>query len=862
MGKVATIAGMNPLLQGRAPLFCLPKANAAFSLTLVFIFAGFSARAGSKTSDDFHQQIEPVLKQYCFDCHGDGEEKGKVSFDKFASEEEFFAKRELWFSVLKNLRAGLMPPEKKARPTEKDIKQLETWIKQDVFGIDPRNPDPGRVTLRRLNRVEYHNTIRDLTGHDFNVEEELPPDDSGYGFDSIGDVLTISPMLMEKYMQAAETITAAAVPRLNRVAQRIPLGGFKKTSGKTPDKFNFYDPATLTNSYKADHAGKYRVLLDLEVQKNFDPDPGRCEVSLKVDDKEVWKNEFTWQNGQKFNYTVDQEWEAGRHALTMQITPLVLSEKKTNSPNLRIQSVKVEGPMEDKYWVRPENFEKFFTKDPPDTPLDRRLYAREVLERFARRAFRRPVDEHTVDRLVALAESVYTMKGKRFQDGIAQAMVPVLASPRFLFRVEQVEPFVSASVYPKIDEFSLASRISYFLWSTMPDERLFQLAEKRELRKNLDKELKRMLADDKAKALVKNFVGQWLQVRDVEGIDINARAVLARDDGEEKALEQMRQQFRQRQFRRRENLSKEEQAEFEKQREKRRKFFQPRAELDRELRKAMREETEMTVSHVVRENRSILELLESDYTFLNEKLAKHYGMTNVSGGDMRLVQLPPNSPRGGVLTEGAVLVVTSNPTRTSPVKRGLFVLDNILGVPPPPPPPDIPPLEDSEKAAKDKEPTLRETLEIHRSKPLCSSCHSRMDPLGLALENFNAMGMWREQERKQAITPAGKLITGETFADIRELKHVLVTKRHMDFYRCLTEKLLTYALGRGLEYYDVQTVDNIVERLEKEGGQFSALLLGIVESAPFQKSRNSSGSEAGPSKETDKRADIKGIHER
>jgi hypothetical protein len=851
---------MNPVAQRCGSESRLYRVKAALLLSLGLFVVTLTGKAGSKNGDDFHQQIEPLLKQYCFDCHGDGMEKGKVAFDKFNSEEEFLSRRELWFSVLKNVRAGLMPPEKKPRPSESELKQLETWIKQDVFGTDPRNPDPGRVTLRRLNRVEYHNTIRDLTGYDFNVEEELPPDDSGYGFDSIGDVLTISPMLMEKYMQAAETITAAAVPRLNRVAQTVTLGGFKKSSGKTPERFNFYDEALLTNSYNVEHAGKYRILLDLEVQGQFASDPGRCEVALKVDDKEIWKDQFKWQNGKKYNYSLDQSWEAGRHAITMQITPLVVAEKKTNAPNLRIQSVRVEGPMEEKYWVRPANFEKFFTKDPPEAPAERRLYAREVLERFARRAFRRPVDERTVDRLVSLAESVYTMKGKRFQDGIAQAMVPVLASPRFLFRVEQIEPFVSASVYPEIDEFSLASRISYFLWSTMPDDRLFALAEQKDLRRNLDKELKRMLADDRAKALVRNFVGQWLQARDVEGIDINARAVLARDDGEEKELERMRQQFRQGQFRRqRTNLSKEEQADFEKQRETRRKFFQPRAELDRELRKAMREETEMTVSHVVRENRSILELLESDYTFLNEKLAKHYGITNVSGGEMRLVHLPPESPRGGVLTEGTVLVVTSNPTRTSPVKRGLFVLDNILGVPPPPPPPDIPPLEDSEKGAKDRELTLRETLEIHRSKPLCSSCHSRMDPLGLALENFNAMGMWREQERKQPIAPAGKLITGETFNDIRELKHILVTKRRMDFYRCITEKLLTYALGRGLEYYDVQTVDNIVERLDRQNGRFSALLSGIVESAPFQKSRTSSAPETGPGKEVDKRADIKGI---
>ncbi len=859
MSKRPLLTVVNPFLPIRSSRSCLLRSSLVLGLFCLLANGPVQA-AAPNSAETFHKQVEPILKQYCFDCHGDGMEKGKVAFDKFKSDKDIAEKPELWFAVLKNLRAGLMPPEKKPRPAEQEIKQLETWIKRDVFNIDPNNPDPGRVTLRRLNRVEYHNTIRDLMGYDFNTEEELPPDDSGYGFDSIGDVLTISPMLMEKYMQAAETIASAAVPRVNRVVQSITLGGFKKSSGKTPDRFNFYDRATLSNRYKAEHAGKYRILLEFEVQGQFDFDPGRCEVALKVDEKEIWKNEFKWQNGKKSNYSLDQTWEAGTHQFTLEITPLVVSDKKTNAPHLRIQSVRVEGPLEEKYWVRPANFEKFFTRDPPASLAERRTYAKAILERFVTRAYRRPVDARTIGRLVDLAESVYTQKGKVFQDGVAQAIVPVLASPRFLFRVEQFEPDASYNPYPRVDEYALASRISYFLWSTMPDEHLFQLAEKKQLRTNLEKEMRRMLEDDKAKALVKNFVGQWLQVRDVEGIDINARAVLARDDGEEKELEKMRQQFRQGQFRRqRNNLSKEEQADLEKQREKRRKFFQARAELDRDTRKAMREETEMTVSHVIRQNRSVLELLESDYTFLNEKLAKHYGITNVFGNEMRLVHLPPDSPRGGILTDGSVLVVTSNPTRTSPVKRGLFVLDNILGVPPPPPPPDIPPLEDSEKGVKDREPTLRETLEIHRNKPLCSSCHARMDPLGLALENFNAMGMWREQERKQAIAPAGKLITGETFNDVRELKHLLVTKRKSDFYRCFTEKLLTYALGRGLEYYDVETVDQIVDRLHKEEGRFSGLLLGIVESAPFQNSRNTSGPETGAAKDTEKRADIKGL---
>ena len=251
----------------------------------------------------------------------------------------------------------------------------------------------------------------------------------------------------------------------------------------------------------------------------------------------------------------------------------------------------------------------------------------------------------------------------------------------------------------------------------------------------------------------------------------------------------------------------------------------------------MRRETEIFFTEVVREDRSLLDLLDSDFTFLNEKLAKHYGIPDVQGDEMRRITLPEDSPRGGLLTQGTVLVVTSNPTRTSPVKRGLFLLDNFLGTPPPPPPPDIPQLESSESEFGDREPTLREVLELHRSKPLCTSCHARMDPLGLALENFNALGMFRPEERGQPLDTAGKLITGEPFKGIADLKHILRDERHDDFYRCLTEKLLTYALGRGPEATDIETVDQIVARLDREGGRASVLLMGVIESAPFQRRR-------------------------
>jgi hypothetical protein len=280
-------------------------------------------------------------------------------------------------------------------------------------------------------------------------------------------------------------------------------------------------------------------------------------------------------------------------------------------------------------------------------------------------------------------------------------------------------------------------------------------------------------------------------------------------------------------------------------------FATPKFELDGPLRQAMRRETEMTFGGVVREDRSVLELIDSDSTFLNEKLAKFYGVPGVKGEQMRRVRLTEGNPRGGVLTQGTILAVTSNPTRTSPVKRGLFLLENILGTPAPPPPGDVPVLEEAEKEFQGREPTMREVMEIHRKKPLCASCHARMDPLGLALEGFNALGLFRESERGRPIDAAGRLLSGETFQNVGDLKHILKNERRLDFYRCLTEKLLTYALGRGLDYYDVEAVDRIVDRLDQDGGKFSTLLTGVIGSVPFQKRRGSPASEAGPGRTPD-----------
>ena len=799
--------------------------------------------AVEEASSLYPKEVYEVLTSRCFDCHGDGMQKGKVAFDSFTSHQEMLGKRDLWMAVLKNVRAGIMPPEKRPRPDASEVGILEKWIKTEMFQLDPNHADPGRVTLRRLNRVEYRNTIRDLMGFDINVDEELPPDDTGYGFDTIGDVLTLSPLLLEKYMGAAERITAESVPRAPGMPAEETIRGadFHRSQGEgTGERLNFYRAATVGHQYLAAHEGSYHFKLNFEVRGDFDFDPGKCQVLFKADGQQIWEKEFAWQNRKKFAFDLDHKLNTGDHALTIELHPLTPEEQRKNSLELRLNEIQVVGPLEERWWVRPKNFERFFWKEPPKQPEERKQYAREVLNRFVTKAYRRPGDENTLNRLVSIARSVYEQPGKSFPDGIAEAMIPVLASPRFLFRVERTEASAASEKYPLVDEYALASRLSYFLWSTMPDKELFSLAASHALRKNLAAQVKRMVDDPRSQAFVENFVGQWLQVRDVEGINIDERSVLARDRGEDKELERRIRRFRELNAIPEEQRTPEQAAELKQMIEQRRKRMktQRELELDHELRSAFREETQMDFSYVMKQDRNLLELVDSDYTFLNERLALHYGITNVTGKEMRRVSLAEGSPRGGVLTQGSVLVVTSNPTRTSPVKRGLFILDNILGIPPPPPPANVPPLEDSEKEFSGRQPTLREALEVHRNKPLCSSCHNRMDPLGLALENFNALGMWRQQERGVPIDAAGKLITGEAFDGIRDVKHAISSRHRLDFYRCLTEKLLTYALGRGLEYYDVESVDRIVERLDKENGKFSALLTGIIESSPFQRTRN------------------------
>jgi len=786
----------------------------------------WGAEPTASATADFRKTIQPLLKKYCYDCHADGVNKGKVAFDTYKSEAEIVGRHDLWFAALKNVRAGIMPPleEGAERPSAAEIAQLSKWIKYEAFGINPAALEPGRVTVRRLNRTEYRNTINDLMGVEFNSESEFPPDDTGNGFDNIGDVLTVSPLLLEKYLQAAEFIVDRAVPKVARVmTETTAMGrefrgaggggggaGGGKGGGGGGASMLITRPAKVSRAFHVDQAETYQVAAELEVRGSFDFDPGRGTVICRVDGEEWFREAIAWSEKKTLSHAKDMKWSAGSHTVAFEIVPEGAKEEpgekaaEVTGPNgtatrvdVRIVSVQVKGPLNPQHWTAPANYARFFPDGPAPTDAAGRFrYAEKLLGAFAARAYRRPVDAAHVAKLVEIAQGTYTQPGRSFEEGIGRAMMGVLASPRFLFRIES--PVAGTGAVADVDDYTLASRLSYFLWSTMPDDELIKLASRGELRRELRPQVARMLADPKAQSLVKNFIGQWLQVRDIESVPINARAILGPSA---------------------------------------RRNRDGRIEFDGPMRRAMRSETELYFEHVLKQDRSVLELLESDYTFLNQQLATHYGVPEVTGDQMRLVQLPPGSPRGGVLTQGSILAVTSNPTRTSPVKRGLFVLENILGTPPPPPPPDVPALEDAAKAFKGREPKLSEMLAVHRANKLCSSCHERMDPLGLAFENFNAMGIWRDKESQQTIEVAGQLVTGEKFASVSELKHILAHERHLDFYRCLTEKLLTYALGRGLDYADAETVDRIVDQLERDGGKMSVLLFGVIDSTPFQKLR-------------------------
>ena len=766
------------------------------------VFGGMPVLANP--ADTYEKKIIPLLENYCFDCHAEGASKGDFSMDEFKDLSGHLADRKHWLAVWHNLRSQIMPPSDKDQPSFAEKRELMSWIEKDVFKLDPTNPDPGRVTIRRLNRTEYQNAVFDLLGVEYDTREVFPADDTGYGFDNIGDVLSISPLLMEKYISAADEVVDLALPKgASAQVPRIDIDGRKLKSSGDPavnaSWLPFAEKRKVSVEQEIPSDGEYQIRIEYSIHGATEATTDEARLRVSAGGERVEEVTLGWDQRRVIDLTGKARLKRGRQLFELSISPAKRPKSDEEELFLNVQRITIQGPLGGDLREYAKGYRMIFPDGPP--PKDKQArdqYARKIMRGFVSRAFRKPLDDLTINRLVAIANEVSREPGKDFQDGIKQAIATCLASPRFLFRVEiQPEPDNPAKVVP-LDEYSLASRLSFFLWGSVPDDELLSLAFKKQLRANLKSQVDRMLKDPRSERLISNFVGQWLQARDVETVPVSAKSILGLDSNREAA-----------------------------------RAFDPR------LRADMRRETEMLFDFILRKNRPAEELISARYGFLNERLASFYGIDGVKGEDFKAVDLTEHPERGGLLTQGSVLMVTSNPTRTSPVKRGLFVLENILGTPPPPAPPGIPPLEDA-AGPGNATPTMREMMEIHRRKPDCRGCHARMDPIGLGLENFNALGQFRTREHDKPIDTSGKLVTGESFSDIAALKDILASKRKLDLYRCISEKLLTYAIGRGVEYYDSTTIDQLTSRMEKNGGSLRELIQGIVESAPFQKRRGDS----------------------
>ena len=759
---------------------------AATWLALFFVVLPQSASAAAKSkSIDFNKQVVPLLDKYCYSCHGNGKHKGDVALDTYKSLDEIVADSATWSKVLQNLNTHVMPPEKKPQPTLSERELITHWIEVEIFKCDCDKPDPGRVTIRRLNRAEYNNTIRDLVGVKFEPAEDFPADDSGYGFDNIGDVLSVPPVLLEKYLAAAEKIMEEAIVTEDPMVARTRRYEAHKLDGSAPGEMT--DGGARRLSREGDifvqhvfkQAGEYALRAHAYGEQAGGEPP---KMKFRLGEQDLQTFEVPVESGGEKTYEVRVKVPAGTNRfsaayLNNYVNRTDPDRKKRGDRNLVIEWMEIAGPLDVPLPPPLETHGRIFFRG--SSPTNRLAYAREIIERFTTRAYRRPVTAEEVSRLLRFTEGAIK-RGDSFERGVQLALEAVLISPHFLFRGElQPEPDNPRSVHP-INEFALASRLSYFLWSSMPDEELFAQARAGTLRRNLDRQVLRLLKDPKSRALVDNFAGQWLQLRNLRIATPDAKTFPDFDD---------------------------------------------------RLRADMEEETERFFENLIRADRSVLEVLSADYTFINERLARHYGIQGVSGDAFQRVSLK-DTGRAGVLTHGSVLTLSSNPTRTSPVKRGKYVLENLLGTPPPPAPPDVPELPENKLTG-----SLRQRMEAHRENPSCASCHARMDPIGFGLENFDGTGAFRVKDEGFAIDPSGQLVSGESFKGATELASILAKKKRDEFVRCLSEKLLTYALGRGMEFYDKCALDEITKGTGKGGHRFSALVQAIVKSVPFQQRR-------------------------
>ncbi len=763
--------------------------------------------ASSQSSDPSAAGRRALLDQYCVTCHNERLrtanlvlEKDEIGADQVASGAA------VWEKVLQKLRAGSMPPVGRPRPDPSAVAAFAAWLESSLDRAAEAAPNPGRPTIHRLNRTEYTNAVRDVLALDIDGRSLLPGDDFGYGFDNNADVLAVSPGLLERYMSAARKISRLAIgdPTIRPAVEIYEVSRYLLQDDRASEELPFGSRGGIAIRHHFPLDGEYVVTIHL--QRRRSQEPQQLEVRVDGEPIKVFKIGQPGGAPRLPDEPDDQSAGAGlevrfparagprlvgvaflqRTVATEGVGPAYLpvgniSFRGKRGAEVGLERVEIGGPYD--------------ARGPGDTPSRRRIFvcrpgkgqavepcASKILASLARRAYRRPVSEKDVQKLLGFFRTARHEKG--FDGGIQSALERILVDPQFLFRIEREPVNMPPGAPYRLSDVELASRLSFFLWSSVPDDELLDLAARGRLHDSLEleRQVRRMLADSRATSLVSNFAAQWLYVRNMQAVVPDVNAFPGFDDN---------------------------------------------------LREAFQRETELFLDSQLREDRSVTDLLTANYTFVNERLARHYGIPNIYGSHFRRVTFADEN-RGGLLGQGSILTVTSYATRTSPVVRGKWLLENILGAPPPAPPPNVPNLPDS--GAEGKLASMRERMEQHRKNPACASCHAQMDPLGFALENFDAIGKWRTtSEAHTPIDASASLADGTTFDGPSELRKLLLARRD-NFVLTVTEKLLTYALGRGAEYYDRPAIRKIVREAASHDDRWSSLVLGITKSVPFQMS--------------------------
>jgi hypothetical protein len=798
MTRAGTLASLSMVLAGAIllPAAALTDRQSAPADHSVAVAA---AAAHSSALDQY--AVWQGFKLYCTTCHSGTRAPGNVNLQALDLR-DFGDNGATWEKVLRKLRNREMPPAGTSRPDEGTYRAMIASIETERDVAAAARPNPGHPTLHRLNRAEYANTIRDLLGIDVDVSELLPADDTGYGFDNIGDVLSVSPLLLERYLSAAGKVSRLAVgdPTLAAGYQTyvVPHGLNQEARISAAMPVGSRGGTAVHHLFPVD--GEYEISVSLQRGKSDEflglnrdrtlvvrlDDQTLQKFFIKADPKAAG-TVFGAGEDPDANLHVRVPVKAGERTLVAtflqdRVVPEGIRLKGRNEQDFfeGVGTVSINGPFDVQGPGTTPSRERIFICH-PDAAAEQQACAQRIIANLAHRAFRRPIAAGDLPPLMALYKEGAQDGG--FEAGVRLALQMILVSPEFVFRMEFDPPDATPGSVHRISDLELASRLSFFLWSSIPDEELLAAAERGELAKPevLNAQVRRMLADPRSQALVKNFAGQWLFLRNVAAIQPDSIAF---------------------------------------------------PNFDENLRQAMRTETEMLINSTLREDRSVVDLLSTKYTFVNERLAQHYGMPGIYGSEFRRVALTdPN--RFGLLGQASILSVTSYPNRTSPTIRGKWVLEQLLGTPPPPPPPNVPSLKEERG---EKVLTMRQRMEEHRANPTCAACHRIMDPLGFSLENYDGLGKWRDSAGAGSgpIDPSGVLPDGTPFEGPAGLRQVLLSRQDL-FVETFTERLLTYALGRGLEEYDRPVVRKIAR--DAADPRWSSIILGIVNSAPFQMRR-------------------------